>query len=233
MKEVGQTLLISIVQPILRRMLEALAPQLLDDRPGGFTVSRQWTNEFMKVFMNWTIRKGTTVASKLPLDWMKQRLNMNYRIAYLAKVYGIPSSLVVNSHQTGIHLVPAAGGKTWDVKGTKDVKILGMEDKKQITCVVSSSARGELFPIQTIFIGETTRCLPKQSDENVKCVEAEWHFTFSPNHWSTLHTSQQFVEKILEPYLAFKIALHNFPKDQKLIWLIDSWSVHKSSEFLN
>ena len=68
MKEAGQTLLISIVQLITRGMLEALALQLLDDRPGGFTVLRQWTNEFMKVYMNWTIKKGTTVASKLPLD---------------------------------------------------------------------------------------------------------------------------------------------------------------------
>jgi hypothetical protein len=61
-------------------MLEALAPQLLDDRLGGFTLSRQWTNEFMKVYMNWTIRKGTTAASKLPLDWMKQGLNMNFTL---------------------------------------------------------------------------------------------------------------------------------------------------------
>jgi hypothetical protein len=53
-------------------MLEALAPQLLDDRLGGFTLSRQWTNEFMKVYMNWIIRKCTTAASKLPLDWMEQ-----------------------------------------------------------------------------------------------------------------------------------------------------------------
>ena len=68
MREAGQTLLISIVQPILRGMFKALAPQLLDDRPGGFTVSRQWTNEFMKVYMNWTIRKGTTTTSKLSLD---------------------------------------------------------------------------------------------------------------------------------------------------------------------
>ena len=40
MREAGQTLLISIVQPILRGMFEALAPQLLDDRPRSFTVSR-------------------------------------------------------------------------------------------------------------------------------------------------------------------------------------------------
>jgi hypothetical protein len=140
---------------------------------------------------------------------------------------------VVNSDQIGIHLVPAAGGKTWDAKGSKDVKILGMEDKRQITCVMSSSASGEFLPIQAIFTGKTIRCLPKQSDEKIKCMEAGWHFIFSPNHWSTLHTSQQFVEEILEPYLASKIAMHNLPKNQKLIWLIDCWSVHKSSEFLN
>ena len=84
----------------------------------------------MKVYMNWTIRKGTTVTSKLPLDWMEQGLNMNYRVAYLAKVYSIPSSLVVNLDQTGIYLVPATGDKTWDAKCTKDVKILGMRNKR-------------------------------------------------------------------------------------------------------
>ena len=30
-----------------------------------------------------------------------------------------------------------------------------------------------------------------------------------------------------------KIVHYNLSKDQKLIWLIDLWSVHKSSEFLN
>ena len=105
-------------------------------------MSRQGTNDFMKVYSNWTIRICTTAASKLPLDWMEQGLNIIYMVAYIAKVYGIPSSLVVNSDQTGIHLVRAAGGKTWDAKGTKDVRILGMENKRQITCVMSSSASG-------------------------------------------------------------------------------------------
>ena len=84
--------------------------------------------------MNWTIIIYTTAASKLPLDWMEQEFNMNYKVAYLAKVYGIQSSLVVNSDQTSIHLVLVAGGKTWYAKGTKNVKILSIEDKRQITC---------------------------------------------------------------------------------------------------
>ena len=90
-----------------------------------------------------------------------------------------------------------------------------MEDIRQITFVMSSSASGELWPIQTIFIGKTTRCLPKQNIEKIKCMEAGWHFNFFPNHWSTVHTSQQFVEKILESYLVSKITLNNLPEDHK------------------
>ena len=40
MREAGQILLISIVQPILKGMIEALAPHLLNDRPRGFKVSK-------------------------------------------------------------------------------------------------------------------------------------------------------------------------------------------------
>ena len=93
-------------------MIEALAPELIDDTPGGFSVSMRWTREFVKFYMNWTFHKGTTVASKLPTDWMEQGLNMNYGIAYLVKVYNIPTYLVINPDQTGIHLIPSAGGRT-------------------------------------------------------------------------------------------------------------------------
>lgn len=104
------------LQPIFRGMFEAFAPQLLDDKPGSFTLSIQWINEFMKIYMNWTIRKWHIATNKLSLDWIEQRFNMNYKVAYLAKFYGIRSSLVVNSKQTSIHLVHATGDKTWHIK---------------------------------------------------------------------------------------------------------------------
>ena len=123
----------------------------------------------------------------------------------------------------GIHLIPSTSGRIWDSKDTKDIKILGMDDKRQITCVVSYSAVGELLPAQVIFIGITKQNLPKHSEGKDKCLVVEWHFTFSRNHWSTLQTSKQFVEEILQPYLASKITtLHNLLKYQKLVWLIDS-----------
>ena len=166
-------------------------------------------------------------------DWMEQSLNMNYWITYLVKVYNIPPYLVIYLNQTGIHLVPSVGGRTWDVKIVKDVKILGLQVKRQISCVVSSNAWRKFLHPQLIFIDKTNWCLPKYIEPKVRYREEGWHLTFSTNHWSTLETSKQFVEKVLHPYLASMINLHNLPKYQKLVWLIDSWSLHKNYEFLD
>ena len=52
---------------------------------------------------------------------------MSQRIAYLSKLHDISASLVVNSDQICIHLVPTGGAKTWEksmcvymAKRTKD-----------------------------------------------------------------------------------------------------------------
>jgi hypothetical protein len=69
----------------------------------------------MKQYMCWSYKVVTTVASKLPQDWVIQGLTM---VAYLVKTYSIPLAVVVNRNQTGIHLVPNGGKKIWEPKGT-------------------------------------------------------------------------------------------------------------------
>jgi hypothetical protein len=55
-------------------------------------------------------------------------------LAFLVDRYDIPTALVVNFDQTGMNIVPAANGaRTWAEKGTKEVKLLGLDDKRQIT----------------------------------------------------------------------------------------------------
>ena len=52
---------------------------------------------------------------------------------------------------TGIHLVPMAKERTWERRGSKDIKIVGLEDKRQVTACVSSAVDGTLLPMQIIF----------------------------------------------------------------------------------
>ena len=78
----------------------------------SFKVSLSWVRAFARNELNWSFRKATTAASKLPKDWELQGLRMTQRIAYLVKCYNVPCELVVNTYQIRLHLVPTCGTKT-------------------------------------------------------------------------------------------------------------------------
>jgi hypothetical protein len=54
---------------------------------------------------------------------------MAYKIVALVKTYDIPEELVINSDQIALHIRPSTD-QTYDVKGVKDVKSLGKDDKR-------------------------------------------------------------------------------------------------------
>lgn len=95
---------------------------------------------------------------------------MVYRVVYLAKAYDIPLSLIVNSDQTGIHLVPTVGECTWESKGSKHIHVLSIEDKWQMTMVVFSFVERILLPLQVIFTSNMAWTLPLNNQRKVMCV---------------------------------------------------------------
>ncbi len=88
----------------------------------------------------------------------------------------------MNNYQTRIHLVLNGGERTWEPKGTKHVQVLGFEDKRQVTMVVSSKIIRDLLPPQIMFIGSTTRTLPPNNNGKTSCINDGWDFTFDDNH---------------------------------------------------
>ncbi len=73
MKEAPQPLAISIVQPILNGMIEFLTPNVIcDTKPSGFKVTREWTRQFMKHYMNWTFRASIITTNKFPTNWQEK-----------------------------------------------------------------------------------------------------------------------------------------------------------------
>ena len=70
-------------------------------------------------------------------------------IKAVVEFHDIPSSLIINWDQTGIHYVPV-GSWTMEKEGSKRVKIAAVDDKHQITAVFAASLVGELLPPQLI-----------------------------------------------------------------------------------
>lgn len=67
--------------------------------------------------------------------------------------------------------------------GSKEVPIIGLDDKRQITLVPSVALDGCVLLVQVIFQGKTERCLPAKS---IRDLYSDWNFTYSENHWSNL-----------------------------------------------
>jgi hypothetical protein len=211
-----------------------MAAILLEKHPDALkqlTLSSAYISCFVRRHpkLQFTWRMKTTAASKLPLDWEEQGVQMAMRVAAVMQLHGIHISMVFNMDQTGVHLVPAST-HTYDVKGNKSISVLGVEDKRQITACVGASLRGELLPLQLIFQGTTPRCLPAETPAS---KAARVHMTFTDNHWSSLKTMQEYITHILSPHADRMIALHQLPSDAHMVLILDCWSVHRSDAFLS
>jgi hypothetical protein len=96
--------------------------------------------------------KGTKVARSKPEDFEKTKMDYIERIEKCVNEHNIPNDLILNWDQTGVNLIPG-GDWTMDAKGSKQVKITGLNDRRQITALLTISKSGELLPPQIIYKG--------------------------------------------------------------------------------
>ena len=105
------------------------------------------------------------------------------------RVFNIPASNVFKADHTGVTLVPSRNDRTYDMKGGKDVSVIGSEEKRAFTVCIGSAAGGTILPFQSIWKGKTINSLPKTRNE---CERLRFHYGLNEkNHWSNLKTTQE------------------------------------------
>jgi hypothetical protein len=181
----------------------------------------------------WSERRATRAAQKLPEDWEQLCEHVFLRIAYGIKEEDIPPELLVNSDQTQV--IYSQGSKlTWAKTGSRQVTVIGRDEKCAFTVVVSVSNSGELLPFQAIYQGYSAKTCPSPSANDYNAANAagfRFEFSKSKTYWSTQETMRLLVDHIIAPYFSKQKAKLGLPKDQKAIWQIDVWSVHRLEEF--
>ncbi|VDI36364.1 Hypothetical predicted protein [Mytilus galloprovincialis] len=96
----------------------------------------------------------------------------------------------IRSIKTGINLLPV-GDWTMEAKDSKQVNIVGINDKRQITALLIISKSGVLLPPQIIYAGTTEQCHQKYGFPN------SWNIYHSENHWSNTDTMLHYIEHLL------------------------------------
>lgn len=219
-------------------MILHMKPKLLDIRVGKgmtFNASDSFVRKWMHNTLNWLHRKATRAAQKTPTNWEDLCERLFFRKAYSIKEEDIAAGLWVNSDQTQVVFAP--GNKmTWAETGAKQVSLVGAEEKRAFMALISVSSDGAMLLIQAIYTRKTELSCPSPKSINYKdLVNAS--FLLEPSgtstYWSNQNTMRSFVDNILAPYYSQTKHQLALPQDQKTLWTIDIWSVHRSEEFKN
>lgn len=188
---------------------------------------------FIYKHLCWAPRMSTQSAQKTPLDAEQQIYELFLRLALLIRDAGIRHpSLIINFDQTQV-IMANNTARTLDVEGSKQVGVVGKEEKCAFTAVVGVSASGDVLPTQLIFKGGSDRSLPtRNAPGRDEASQLGMIYSWNPEtYWSDLSSMKEYFEKIVVPYFMRQKELLNYPEDQECVVLLDCWSVHRGKEF--
>ncbi|KAI9057076.1 hypothetical protein FKP32DRAFT_1584394 [Trametes sanguinea] len=212
---------------ILKAHILHKAPELLAPA-STFKLSASWVHRFVQDVMNWSSRKGTRAARKIPSNGADLCELTFLRLVFAIALHGIKPSMIINADQAGITLMPS-GKQTYEVRGSKDVTVHAHEEKRQMTVVVASSLDGQILPFQSVWGGSTEASLPsKDAPRRDEADRLGFKYAHGDTrHWSSKETTKKWIVEVLIPFLDEQIK--NDPslnEDSKSILLIDVWPVH-------
>ena len=189
--------------------------------------------KFLRSEMKWSLRRATRAGKKTPDNIQEILTDTFLRFTWAIGKFTIHAVFLVNSDQTLVYY-SAGAQETYHTIGSKQVEVIGKDERRGFTPMVGISLSGEVLPFQAVFSGKSPASLPSPSAPGYSKATEELKFRFEyskgNNHWSTIETMKSYVTNILVPYFESRCEKLNLP-NQICIWQIDCWSVHRSLEF--
>ena len=120
-------------------------------------LGRGWAKSFMER-MGFVMRKATKTSKKLPPNFEELKENYLSNISSTVADNSIPADLIVNWDQTDMRIVPV-NDWTMTTRGSKQVSVTALGDKREITMLTSVTMSGHLIPpqVSSIFIDNSAR----------------------------------------------------------------------------
>jgi hypothetical protein len=110
--------------------------------------------------------------------------------------------------------------------GSKQIPVVGMEDKREITVLLAATAAGSLLPPQVIYQGKTTGC------HATVTFPEQWHITHSETHWSNEQTMLEYLDNVIIPYVSNTRQALDFPEHQPALVIFDVFAAHRCQSVL-
>ena len=188
---------------------------LLCENGGHIKLTKDWA-KYLLQRMNFVKRSKTSTAKVSVENFDQLKAQFLFDIKSIVEIEEIPQYLIINWDQTAIKYVPVSSW-TMDSEGSKRVQIIGADDKRQITAVFGVTLSGDFMYPQLIYQGTTSKCLPSVH------FPPDWHVTFTENHWSNENTMEDYLDKILLPYIDRKRSENKLDKTHPALVIYDTF----------
>lgn len=169
----------------------------------SFRCSESWVKKFVHQNLNWSFHHATHAAQKTPSNANQLCLDQFYHLTLTIHDCTIfDASFYVNIDQMNIVYQPTNTATYQDI-GSKQVAIIGQEEKQVFTMLVGISASGDALPFQVIYCGKTACSLPSKTTPQFKDAQDlgfKLCFSSTDTYWSTFPLVCNYVRNILVPY---------------------------------
>ncbi|QRV77888.1 DDE superfamily endonuclease [Ceratobasidium sp. AG-Ba] len=238
LRAAGVPLRLGNIRGYMVGVIQHEAPEIFTQRNQSgrpYRLPNSSVRRFLHDELGWSLRQATRAAQKTPSNATHLIRQSFVRLACLIRDEEIPACCIVNADQTQV-VYSAGSGSSWNQSGERQVSVLGADEKRAFTLMVGISMSGKVLPLQGIYAGKTTRSVPDSSSNGFERART-LGFQFLPSlrgtYWSTLSTMQSYVNEHLAPYFRNQICIHDLPANQRCVFQIDCWALHRSAEFRN
>ena len=210
MRASGTMINSNIVIGIGRGIILKTSKLLLNDHGEPLNLSKEWAKSVLRR-MGYSKRRANSKSKLLLSDFIQLKTQFLLDLKACVEFKEIPHKLIINWDQTGLKIGPTTSW-TMEKKGAKRVELVALDDKQQITAVFGCTLKGDFLPLQVIYRGKTTACLPKFKFPD------DLHATFTANHWANERTVNDYINCIIILYEGKMQAALKLPPDYTLLW---------------
>ena len=225
LREAGAVINSSIVRAAAEGIVKNHDSNLLQCNGGHIVITKSWAKSFLDR-IGFVKRWASTKAKVNPADFEAHKSQFLLDVKTVVVMEEIPKALVINWDHTGIQYVPVSSW-TMAKEGSKRVEIAAISDKRQITAVFANTMSGDFLPPQIIYSGKTTKCLP-----SIKFPD-DWHIKYTQNHWANEVTTEDYIKRILLPYVAQKRSELSLPVDYPALVIFDRFKAQCTDRILS
>ena len=177
--------------------------------------------------MGYRRRVATTAKLEIPSGALREaELLYHYDIVNKIEAHHIPAELVIAFDQTPSKFVPV-GRTTLAKKGTKDVPLKGMTDKRCITATFAVSLSGTFLPVQLIYGGKTKKSLPRFK------FPRSFSLSVNKTHYSNEKEALKYLREIILPYVEMVKTSKKLKPDQKALLIFDVFKGQVTEDVLS